>query len=139
MSCQFTVPPAAPSGQYELCVIANGISSACVTISYNPIIKSPFIDSTLVLKEEFENYGKLVAEGDPWDREDWVINPVIQELASRLETIQSSISQTQSLILSQQLPEVGRQIAQEAFKEVVAAKAQEPKPLPSDEAEAKKK
>ena len=140
MSCQFTVPPTAPFGHYQLCVIANGISSHCVTFTYeHPVLKSRFIDSTLVLKEEFEHYGKLIAEGDPWDRQDWVINPVIQELADRLETLQSSIAETQSLIRSQQLPEVGKQVAQAAFQEVVAAKVQDAKPRQTDEAEAEDK
>lgn len=138
MSCQFTVPPAAPYGHYQLCVIANGISSPCVSFNYSSIVKSPYIDATMVLKEEFENYGKLIAEGDPWDREGWVINPVIDELATRLDTLQTSLGQLQTLIQSQQLPAVGQQVATEAFKEVVAAKAQDAKPRHSDEDKGKK-
>jgi hypothetical protein len=127
MSCQFTPPAAAPYGDYQLCVVANGISSPCVSWSYAPLVKSVYIDSTFVLKEEFEHFGKLIAEGDPWDREDWVINPVVQELATRLETLQDSLGQVQSLIRSYQLPEVGKEVAAEAFQEVVKAVVREEK------------
>lgn len=135
MSCQFTMPPAAPYGSYHLCVIANGISSPCVNWSYTGlVVKSPYIDATLVLKEQFEHYGKIIAEGDPWDRDGWVIDPIVQELAQRLETLQSSLGQVQSMIQAAQLPAVGKQVAAEAFQEVVAARPQEPKPTLSDEA-----
>lgn len=125
-SCQFTPPSAMPSGAYQLCVIANGISSDCVSFNYVKFTKLPWIDFVAV-KLEIEITGKEVAEGDPWDRGDWVINPVIQELQTQVQSLQGSVKQLESLIKAKQLPEVGKEAAEKASEQVVTLPT-DPKP-----------
>jgi hypothetical protein len=110
-SCHFTVPAGLPNGQYELTVIANGISSLVTSFNYSAI-KSHYVD--VVFKREIEIYGKLVAEGDPF-RQDWLIDPAIVEMQAQLNSLTLSVQKLTSLILSRELPEVGKEITERAM------------------------
>jgi Kelch motif len=125
-SVRFTVPNIA-TGTYKLCVIANGISSDCMDFYYTQPKKPMILD--VGLKREFEYFGKLIAEGDPWDREQWVIDPEIIELKGEVKRLKNSVRRLSSLIKTKELPRVGKDIANRAATEDREAMA--PRPAPS--------
>lgn len=105
-----------PYGTYELCVIANGISSHCVPFSHNRPNKPYFIDHGL--KEIFENFGKLIYEGDPFNWRDWIVDPVeIVQLKERVKQLEINVKRLNSLINAKQLPRVGKEVAEAASAE----------------------
>jgi hypothetical protein len=114
-SCRFTVF-GVPYGNYDLCVIANGISSQCASFSHNPPNKPFFLDHGL--KEVFEHYGKLIYEGDPFNWRDWIVDPAeVVQLKQRVKQLQNSVTRLNSLIGARQLPRVGKKVAEEASQE----------------------
>jgi hypothetical protein len=109
-SCQFDLAGVA-AGQYELRVIANGISSLIHNFQVGRI-KPQAVD--VVLKQEFEWFGKLVAEGDPFDWLQQIIDPEIIAMQSELRSLANGVSRLNSLIQTLELPQVGSQVAKEA-------------------------
>jgi hypothetical protein len=116
-----------PDGNYRLCVIANGISSHCVDFHYKRSHKPIIID---VHKREFEFYGKLIVEGDPWERLEWVIDPEIEELRAQVRRLENGLQRVNSLIETKALPAVGKAIAQEA-SETRRRRSQGTRPRPA--------
>jgi hypothetical protein len=110
-SCRFA-PPNVPDGTYELTVVANGISSHAFAFSYQRPKKAFFID--VGLKREFELLGKEVAEGDPFDRRHWVVDPLIDELRLEVKTLQNSVKRLSTMIAAKELPNVGVELAEQA-------------------------
>src|SRR5215472_16223369 len=78
-SCRFTAT--IPDGVYDLRIIANGIPSHPHSFVYARPTKPRFID--VGVKLEFEYFGKLVAEGDPFNWVQQIINPEINQLQTR--------------------------------------------------------
>jgi hypothetical protein len=102
-----------PHGTYELTVIANGISSHPLSFTYSAPSKPYFLDHGLKL--EFERQGKLIYEGDPFSWREWIVDPVeIVGLRTQVKQLQNSVQRLNSLISAQQLPRVGRAIADAA-------------------------
>lgn len=104
-----------PDGDYELCVIANGISSHCQFLSWRRSNKPHILDGGL--KRVLEVFGKEVAEGDPWDRFKWLIDPEVNELRRQLKYLQNSVRRLESLIPARELPRAGKEVAREAEAE----------------------
>ena len=115
-SCRFT--PAIPDGVYDLRVIANGIPSHAFSFAYARPTKPRFID--VGVKLEFEYFGKLVAEGDPFNWIQQIINLEINQLRTDVKLLQNSVNRLNSLIQARELPEVGRDIAKRAGADQIA-------------------
>lgn len=114
-SCRFTLTDV-PYGSYELCVIANGISSHCQSFSHSRPNKPYFVDHGL--KQVFEHYGKIIFEGDPFNWRDWVVDPAeIVQLQRQVKELQNSVRRLNSLIAANQLPRVGKEVADAASQE----------------------
>ena len=114
-SCRFKLS-GVPYGQYDLSVVANGISSHATSFSHNPPNKPYFVDHGL--KEVFEHYGKLIYEGDPFNWRDWVVDPEeVVRLKQQVNQLQNSVTRLNSLISAKQLPQVGVKVAREASEE----------------------
>jgi hypothetical protein len=109
-SCQFTLN-GVPDGNYNLFVVANGISSYAYSFSYRRPLKPEILDN---IKLEFEYLGKLVAEGDPWKWREWVVDPELREMRQELQQLQSTVNKLSSIIESRELPEVGRPLVKQA-------------------------
>jgi hypothetical protein len=103
--------PSIPDGQYDLRVIANGISSAKVDFYWSRP-KPGFIDA--VAKPDFDFLGKSIYEGDPWQRWRQVIDPEIGDLQVQVRELQNSVQRLSSLIDVNSLPPVGKKVAQQA-------------------------
>jgi Kelch motif len=97
-----------PYGTYDLSVIANGIASNIVTISFK-IQKGTLIDTRY--KRELELFTKEIVEGDPWDKRQWVVDPEIIELRSQIKSLQNSVNRLNSIIKTAELPNVGKKAA----------------------------
>jgi hypothetical protein len=110
-SARFTVGNV-PDGQYELYLIANGISSHPVHFHHHRPHKPQIIDHGVKL--EFEHLGKEIYEGDPWDRWQWVIDPEVVELRAKVKSLENSVRRLSSLIETKELPRVGKEVAKEA-------------------------
>jgi hypothetical protein len=114
-SCRFKLFDV-PYGNYELCVIANGISSHCIPFSHARPNKPYFVDHGV--KEVFEHYGKIIYEGDPFNWRDWVVDPVeVERLKQQVKQLQNSVNRLNSLINTKQLPSVGKDVAEHASAE----------------------
>jgi Kelch motif len=113
-SCRFA-PPNLPDGTYELTVIANGISSLPFALQYQRPRKPAIID--VGFKREFEHLGKIIYEGDPWDRRGWVVDPEIVELRKELRSLQNSVERLNTMIAATELPEVGAKIGKRTAAE----------------------
>jgi hypothetical protein len=107
-SCRFAMPNV-PDGTYELTVVANGISSHAFAFAFQRP-KKPFVLDVGV-KREFELLGKEVVEGDPFDRRQWVVDPLIDELRQEVRTLQNSVKRLNTVIAANQLPQVGLEVA----------------------------
>jgi hypothetical protein len=103
------VPPNVPDGTYELTVIANGISSVGVPFQWARPRKPDILD--VGLKREFEHLGKIIYEGDPWDRRQWVVDPEIEVLRNQVKALQNSVQRLTTMIPARELPQVGREVA----------------------------
>jgi hypothetical protein len=108
-SCRFT--PDMPGGVYDLRIIANGIASQPVSVSYTKPTKLQFREVSLKL--EFEQFGKLVAEGDPFKFID-LGDPEINQMRQTLKTLGNSVQRLSSLIQASGLPAVGQGTAMRA-------------------------
>lgn len=108
-----------PAGTYDLRVIANGISSLKQSFSVLMRPKPWFADHGLKL--EFEWYGKLVAEGDPFSWINQIVDPEINALEAQLKYLQNSVQRLNSIIQANRLPAVGEDIAKTAKKEAKEA------------------
>lgn len=84
-----------PYGHYDLCVIANGISSHCVSFCHHKPRKP--CDCCIGIKREFETCCKEVYE-DPCCVEDLVIDPEIIQLKDEVKRLQNSVQRLSSLI-----------------------------------------
>ena len=115
-SCRFAAT--IPDGVYDLRVIANGIPSHPHSFVYARPTKPRFID--VGVKLEFEYFGKLVAEGDPFNWIQQIINPEINQLQTSVKLLQNSVNRLNSLIQARELPEVGRDIAKRAGADQIA-------------------
>jgi hypothetical protein len=114
-SCRFKLVDT-PFGHYQLEVIANGIASHAVSFAHNPPRKPYFIDHGLKL--EFEQLGKIVAEGDPFNWRDWLVDPVeVQRLQQKVRQLENSTKRLNSLIAAGQLPRVGEAVAEAALQD----------------------
>jgi hypothetical protein len=107
-SCRFAMPNVS-DGTYELTVVANGISSHAFAFAFQRP-KKPFVLDVGV-KREFELLGKEVVEGDPFDRRQWVVDPLIDELRQEVRTLQNSVKRLNTVIAANQLPQVGLEVA----------------------------
>ncbi len=83
-----------PYGHYDLCVIANGISSHCISFCHHRPKKSCGCETRG--KHGHEGYGREVCE-DPCCCEETVIDPEIVELKEQLKRLQSSVYRLASL------------------------------------------
>ena len=83
-----------PYGHYDLCVIANGISSHCISYCHHRPKKSCGCETRG--KHGHEGYGREVCE-DPCCCEETVIDPEIVELKEQLKRLQSSVYRLASL------------------------------------------
>jgi hypothetical protein len=110
-SCHFTVH-GIPDGSYNVSVIANGIASHVMSFNLSRFVKAAAFDN--VYKKEFEYYGKLVVEGDPWDKREWGIDPQIVEVQKQIRTLRNEVQHLTSLLETKELPHVGKEIAFEA-------------------------
>ena len=115
-SCRFT--PTIPYSVYDLRVIANGIPSHPHSFAYPSPTKRRFTD--VGVKLEFEYFGKLVAEGDPFNWIQQIINPEVNQLRMDVKLLQNSVNRLNSLIQARELPEVGRDIAKRADVDQIA-------------------
>jgi hypothetical protein len=114
-SCRFKLS-GVPYGNYDLCLIANGISSHCTSFAHSPPNKPFFIDHGL--KEIFERFGKIIYEGDPFNWRDWIVDPAeVLRLKQQVKQLQNSVNRLNSLIGAKQLPGVGKKVAKEASQE----------------------
>jgi hypothetical protein len=104
-------PTGVPDGTYYLEVVANGIPSHVYTFDLNRT-KLRWADSGV--KREFEWFGKLVAEGDPFNWIEQVVDPELNELRLQLKYLQNSVQRLNSVIQTAKLPEVGKEVAKEA-------------------------
>jgi len=104
-----------PPGTYDLRVIANGIPSLKFAFTVPPRWKPYFIDHPV--KQEFEWYGKLVSEGDPYNWINQVIDPEINVMQQLLKSLQNGVDRLNSIIETNQLPSVGEDVAKHAKKE----------------------
>jgi len=109
-----------PQGSYDLTIIANGISSNVVTVGVHLILPKEILD--VRYKREIEITTKEIAEGDPWDRFQWIGDPEIVELRSQVRSLQNSVIRLNSMIKTSELPVVGK-VAKD--KEVKEGKEQE--------------
>lgn len=110
-SAQFSVSNI-PGGQYELCVIANGISSQCVHFHHHRSGKPAIVDHGV--KRVPEQLGKEIYEGDPWDRRQWIVDPEVAELKAKVKALENSVRRLSSLVQASDRPQVGKEIAREA-------------------------
>jgi hypothetical protein len=69
------------------------------------------------LKREFEWYGKLVSEGDPFNWINQIIDPEINVMRQQLKSLQNGLARLNSIIETNQLPSVGEDVAKKAKKE----------------------
>jgi hypothetical protein len=127
-STQFTVPSGIDFGPSELCVIANGISSACVSVLVNfktwkelkweikenfkreiDVVYKPV--SEVKDKGEVEGGVKIAVEGDPWRRlalEYPDLVRILSSLADRSDKIEKEKSEKAShFISSDERPTLG--------------------------------
>jgi hypothetical protein len=105
-----------PAGEYELTVVANGISSWGVPFSYHPIRKY-WLWENVGVKRQIEVLGKEIVEGDPWERWEEVIDPDVVELRMQVKQLTNSIRRLETLVERKQLPRVGKQVVDDALKE----------------------
>ena len=113
-SCRFEAS-GVPYGNYELVVIANGISSHEMFFSHDPPNKPFFVDHGL--KHVFEHYGKLIYEGDPFHWRDWIVDPAeVVRLQQQMKQLQNTVKRLNSLIAARELPRVGEKVAKEASR-----------------------
>lgn len=110
-SCRFA-PGNLATGVYDLRVIANGIASHAFSFAYARPVKPRLLD--VPLKLEFEYVGKLVAEGDPFNWLQQIIDPEINELRQNLKSLQNSVERLNSIIHASELPRVGKGTAKQA-------------------------
>lgn len=110
-SCRFA-PGNLATGTYDLRVIANGIASHAFSFAYARPTKPRFLD--VPLKLEFEYFGKLVAEGDPFNWIQQVIDPEINVLQQTLKSLENSVERLNSIIHTSELPAVGKGTAKQA-------------------------
>jgi hypothetical protein len=110
-SCRFA-PGNLATGTYDLRVIANGIASHAFSFAFTRPAKPRWLD--IPLKLEFENIGKLVAEGDPFNWIQQIIDPEINELRQNLRSLQNSVERLNSIIHASELPAVGKGTAKQA-------------------------
>jgi Kelch motif len=113
-SVRFSVPNI-PDGEYDLHVIANGISSHGVDFYYRRPRKPQIVD--VGVKREFEHLGKEIYEGDPWGGWKRVVDPEIVELKAQVKTLENSVRRLSSLIETKELPRVGKEVAKQAASE----------------------
>jgi hypothetical protein len=116
-SCRVDVQKV-PEGNYDVTVIANGISSHPVGYQYRRHTKAAIVDTGF--KRELEIFGKEIAEGDPWKWWQEVVDPEIGELRGEITQLQKTVRNLQSLIRTIELPQVGRQIADVANRAEIA-------------------
>lgn len=133
-SVEFTTA-GVPAGTYHLRVIANGIPSLKQSFSIFTRPKPWFADHGL--KHEFEWYGKLVAEGDPFNWINEIVDPEINALQVQLKYLQNTVQRLNSIIQTNRLPAVGEGIARTAKKE--AKEAEEKNAAESNKSDKRKK
>jgi hypothetical protein len=126
-SCVFNVS-GIPDGHYSLTVIANGISSHVHAFTKGVVKiveKIHFLEKTIIIdnkqhidvtKLEIENFGKLVAEGDIFNKQQEVENQEIGEVKAELADLKNSVNKLYSLLTSEKLPAVSADIADKATK-----------------------
>jgi hypothetical protein len=102
-----------PSGNFDLTIIANGISSNVVTVGVQIRLKN-ILD--VRYKRELEITNKEVAEGDPWDKLQWIGDPEIVELKSQVRSLQNSVKRLTSMIKTSELPGVGKEVKEKEIK-----------------------
>ena len=119
-SAQFN-PVGVPDGTYELRVIANGIPSHAFSFAFKNPEKPRVLD--VGVKREFEWFGKLVAEGYPFNWIEQVIDPEINALRLNLKYLENSVNRLNSLIQTRQLPKVGEDVAKLAHDEEAKRKS----------------
>jgi hypothetical protein len=111
-SCHFNTA-SVPNGSYELHVVANGIESHPVPFTVYHWHKPEVIDYGV--KREFEFLGKIIYEGDPFDRFKWIGDPEeIVGLRNEVRSLENTVKRLGTLIEARDLPPVGREIARKA-------------------------
>jgi hypothetical protein len=69
------------------------------------------------LKREFEQLGKLIAEGDPWRQ--WEEVELVQ-LVAQVQTLEKTVRRLSTLIETRELPQVGTRVAKRELAESAA-------------------
>jgi hypothetical protein len=95
-SCRFTAGNV-PYGQYDLCVIANGISSHCVRFCH----RKPTEHRCCEIKRKPETCCQEACE-DSCCQEDYVVSPEIVELKGQLKMLQNDIHRVSYLIKTEE-------------------------------------
>ena len=111
-SIRFTVSNI-PYGHYDLCVIANGISSHSVSFHH----KKPGTPSTLSEPRGELEYVAKSEEILPYVEEDLVVDPEIIELKADMKRLQNSIRRLESLIKIEEPRREPKEITKEEIEE----------------------
>jgi hypothetical protein len=117
---QFTVPSGVPVGSYQLCVVANGISSSCLTVNVSTKI---FKELKWEIKEKWELKENLKVEIDVYknviedkskDAERWGEialesdwSKVIRTLVERSDAVEERLGTRRAFIRPEERPDVG--------------------------------
>jgi hypothetical protein len=102
-----------PYGHYDLCVIANGISSHCVSFCHHRPKKRCCCD--VRINQTSEICCGEVCDDDPCCEEDYVVDPEIVELKKQVKGLQNSMHRLSSLVKTE---EPVREPKEKAKKEV---------------------
>jgi hypothetical protein len=126
-SCTFDTT-GIPNGDYSLTVIANGISSLVhvfhkgltkIVEKVHFFEKAFIIDNKQhidVVKYEVENYGKLVAEVENFNKQQEVENEELIAVKTQVADLKNTVNKLYSLLASERLPAVSADIADKATK-----------------------
>jgi hypothetical protein len=110
-TCHFNTA-AVPAGDYDLYVVANGISSHPIRFTVVHWRKPEIIDGQV--KREFDFVGKIIYEGDPWNWRNQGDPEEIVTLTNEVRSLANSVKRLETMIEARSLPEVGRKIAEQA-------------------------
>jgi hypothetical protein len=96
-----------PYGHYDLCVIANGISSHCVTFYHRKLIHRSILSVPTAL-ERVKSEETLY-----YVKEDVVADPEIVELKAQIKWVQNSIRRLESIIKTEEPKREPKEITKE--------------------------
>jgi hypothetical protein len=108
--------PTIPYGHYDLCVIANGISSHCISFCHQRPRKRCHCEVRMM--RESERCGaEVCCEEDPCYNMDRVIDPEIAELKGQVKGLQNSVNRLASLTKIEELVREEKEITKGEIEE----------------------